>query len=523
MLALPLRAGIYESLEACCGEAQGGLIVRLPIHDVAPFEGIVLSEPESPNAALNPNLAYNIVNTDFSRRIAYILLPDSGRGIRLEFAKSDYNRLRRFDRVMFNLNGCKVRKDPCSGAIQVTNVMPGNILSSKTGAPLQPATRTISQLGDKDVYTLVTLDKVEFVFKEGAIVNFDERFCQYVPALHPTIKPKGYADGACTTLRDAEGYSISMAVNTLCPWRKDAVPQGSGSVTGILVYEKNIRYGDAKEKLYIRPLSRSDIKVAQGAGSASWKTWIGWFPGRIPGNNFDFEKVGNSPKGIDDRLANNVGPKAWLSIDSGERRIQKAGSFNSLLSEDGQQKGGSIKTYGTVAGWYEFDGDVVVETRSILVEFSTKKLKANKLQFCFEMAGGDGDILHQRGIPARWKVEYSLGSGAWKPLRATDGTDDFGLRPIPCEDKTETAKNRTYHLMYACGIGMQQHTYTLPDEVLDRRRVTVRITPSIPRWFHLSTNPVRDVEFPDETVNLVKPNNQTYSTVRLGSVFIDYK
>ncbi|MBQ9597517.1 MAG: hypothetical protein IJR34_04625, partial [Bacteroidales bacterium] len=66
-------------------------------------------------------------------------------------------------------------------------------------------------------------------------------------------------------------------------------------------------------------------------------------------------------------------------------------------------------------------------------------------------------------------------------------------------------------------------TYTLPDEVLDRRRVTVRITPSIPRWFHLSTNPVRDVEFPDETVNLVKPNNQTYSTVRLGSVFIDYK
>ena len=112
ILALPLRAGVYESLEACCGEAQGGLIVRLPIHDVAPFDGLVLPcDAEDVNA-----------------RIVYVKLPDSDRSIRLEFSEADYNRLHPFDRVRFNLNGCKVRKDPETGAIQVSNVMPGHIL-----------------------------------------------------------------------------------------------------------------------------------------------------------------------------------------------------------------------------------------------------------------------------------------------------------------------------------------------------------------------------------------------------------
>ena len=58
--ALPGRAGIYESLAACCGEAEGGLIVRLPIHDVPVFEGIILSDMSSPNTALNPNLSFHL-------------------------------------------------------------------------------------------------------------------------------------------------------------------------------------------------------------------------------------------------------------------------------------------------------------------------------------------------------------------------------------------------------------------------------------------------------------------------------
>ncbi len=524
--ALPGRAGIYESLAACCGEAEGGLIVRLPIHDVPVFEGIILSDMSSPNTALNPNQSYDIVDVDFSRRIAYVLLPDSGRGVRLEFAKSDYNRLRRFDRVRFNLNGCKVRMDPVTRAIQVTNVMPGHIVSRKAGEPCEPAVRSIAQLGNDDVYTLVTLPKVEFVFKEGAIVNIDERFCQYVPELHGGMRTRMlcYADGAVTTLRDDKGDGIGMAVNTLCPWRKEEVPLGSGTVTGILVSEKNLRYGDAAPKLYIRPMDRSDIKVSKGGGSAVWKTWLGWFPGRIPGNDFDFEHAGKSAKGVDDRLLNNVGPRAYLSIDSGERRIQKAASYNSLLKEDGVEPGGAIKTYGTVAGWYEWDSHgEIVDTRSIFVEFSTKKLKATALQFCFEMTAGDGNLLNTRGIPARWKVEYCIGVGAWKSLQEADGTRDFGLRPMPAPDKEEKKKNRTYHMMYASGIGMQQHIYNLPEEVLGKSSVTLRITPAIPRWYHLSTNPSRDVDFPDETVNLVRQNNKTYSTVRLGTVFLDYR
>ena len=519
---------IYGALAACCGDRDNGLVTRLPVHDVPPFEMIVVSDCTSENTALNPNIAWNKVDTDATLRTAYLEAPDGSWGLRLEFSNPCYNSLNLYDRVKLDLNGCKVRMDSSTQALEITCAQPLNILSRTKGTeescPVKE--KYISELTDKDIYTLVTLRDVEFVFKEGAIVNISEPYGQFVPAIHSGIRGKmlQYADGAVTMLRDSRGSGIPMAVNTRCAWRKEAAPRGSGTVTGVIVIERNRRYGDASPRMYIRPPFRENVRISDRSKSSVWKNYLGWFPGRMPGNNFDFEKAGYAPKGVDDRLLNNVGPKAYFSTDAGERRIQKAGSYNSLKSEDGFEGGGCIKLYGTLPGWFRWGpSGKIEEGKSVFLECSPSKLKASQLQLCFEIAAGDGNLLNDRGIPIRWKVEYSLGDENWKPLREIDGTETFGLRPLPGQSTTEGSTKREYHMMYDACLGMQQHCYNLPQEVIGAKTLIVRISPCEGRWYHLSTNPARDVEHPDATLNLVKQNSKQYSTVRFGTIFFDYR
>lgn len=522
----PALADVQGALRSCIGTAHEGLVRRLPVQGVGTFGMVVISDCELVNTALNPNISHDRVDVAMSRKTVYVQSEDASWGMRLLFENELYNELHLYDRVLLNLDGCLIGEDVSTGAITVEGLTPMNVVKVKEGLPVVPKERRIKDITNADIYTLVTLKNVEFVFKEGGIVNIDERYCQYSPELHKGMgnQIKGHADGACCPLRDGDGNSIYMAVNTLCPWRKDAVPRGSGDVTGVISLEKNLRYGDKRTKMYIRPLDGNSIKVSDSPKTASWKTYLGWFPGRIPGDYFDFEKAGNVKSGIDDRLLNNSGPKAFLWTDSGERRIQKAGSFNALASPSGFEAGGSIKFYGVVRDWYNWNVDeTVAEGKSIFIEFSAKKMKASAIQFCFEMAAGDGNILNTRGIPTRWHVGCSVNGGPWKYLDEADGSESFGLRPVPVDEKYDKGYNRTYHMMYANGIGMQGHVYNLPDEALGAESVILRITPCEARWFHLSGNPARDVEYPDATVNLVKINNKTYSTVRLGTVFIDYK
>lgn len=524
--ATPLSADVRQNLRNCVGTSHEGLVRRLPVRGVAPFEMVVVSDCDYVNTALNPNLSYDIVDVAMSRKTVYVQAEDRSWGMRLLFADGTFNDLHLYDRVLLDLNGCRIAEDVSSGALTVEGLTPVNVLRAESGQPVAPKERSIAEITDDDIYTLVTLKNVELAFREAALVNVDERFAQYSPALHSGIGTaiKGYADGACCPLRDKDGNSIYMAVNTLCTWRRKAAPLGSGDVTGVITFEKNLRYGDKSAKMYIRPLDGDSIKISDSRKSAIWKTWLGWFPARMPGDYFDFEKGGHIKSGVNDRLLNNMGPAAFLWTDNGERRIQKAGSFNSLTCPDGYEPGGSIKFYGTLNGWYEWNADETPgEGKSIYVEFSARKIKASALQFCFEMTAGDGNILNTRGVPTRWHVGCSIDGGPWTYLDEADGSDSFGLRPVCADEKYDPKYKRTYYLMYANALGMQGHIYNLPQEALGADKVVLRITPCVARWFHLSGDPAKDVEYPNATVNLVTKNNKTYSTVRLGTVFIDYK
>ena len=522
-------ADIFPKLEAQCGEAYDGLVKRLTISGLPQFDMVVVSDCDSPNTALNPNVKYNLVDLDESRRTVYVQTPDGSRGLKLVFKKGAFNALKMFDRVRLDLNGCKIGKVDGTDAMYVTEVTPLNIVNRQHGTSegVVVKEKSISELTKADLFTRVTLKDIEFVFKDGAIVNIAEFYGQYVPALHSAYKNQmvSNCDGACCVLRDADGKSIYMAVNTLCEWARHAVPQGKGSLSGVLVYERNRRYGDKQAKFYIRPMFEDDINIDQKKKSALWKHYIGWFPEKIDGNNMDFEKAGFGPEGIQDRLLNNVGPLSYLSYDAGNGKIRAAGTFNSLLCRDGSGNvsGGSIKTYATLNQWYEFGaGGEVTGTKSIIIEFSTAKLKATQMQLGFDICGSDGNLLSCRGLPARWKVEYAVEDGAYLPLCEADGTETFGLRPMPAEAKFDKRYNHTYQMMYDHGLGLQQHLYNLPSEVLGKEKVVIRITPATDRYYHLSKDVTRDVEDPKANA-IVKSNNKANATFRLGSVFVDYK
>lgn len=531
MLLLPLLswAGIYSKLEAQCGEAFGGLVKKLVIKDLPQFDMVVVSDFESDNAALNPNISYSKVDLSESRRTAYVQAPDGSWGLKLVFKDGGFNRLKLYDRVRLDLNGCRVAKVAGTDAMYVTDLTPLNVVDCERGTAEGVAVKekSIAELTAKDLFTRVTLKDIEFVFRDGALVNIAEFHGQYVPEIHSAYKSKmiSNCDGACCVLRDAQGKSIYMAVNTKCAWAREAVPQGAGSLTGVLVWERNRRYGDKEAKFYIRPMFREDIAVDTKKKTALWKHYIAWLPEKIDGNNFDFENAGFGPEGINDRLLNNVGPISYLSYNAGNGKIRKAGSFNSLLTHDGSGvvNGGAIKTYATLNQWYQWGpkGEVV-GTNAIIVEFSTAKVKATHLQFAFDICGSDNNLLSCRGLPARWKVEYSVNDGDFVPLREADGTQTFGLRPMPAVEKFDKRYNHTYQMMYDHGLGLQQHLYNLPSEAIGKDKVVIRITPANDRFFHLSKDTTRDAEDPKAN-SKVKSNNKSNATFRLGSVFVDYK
>ena len=86
--------------------------------------------------------------------------------------------------------------------------------------------RKMSELTPSDVYTLVELIDCEIPVRKGPYIGVDVRHYNLINK-YPMV------------IRDAEGGTMHMMVNTTCSWHRDGtgMPQGSGSITGVIVHE----------------------------------------------------------------------------------------------------------------------------------------------------------------------------------------------------------------------------------------------------------------------------------------------
>lgn len=494
-------------------------------------EGIVVSDYRSPNMELNPNSTAAVVNTSVNDATAYLQQSDGLAGIKLVFDEAGENRLRQFDHVRINLEGCRITREADPSAVTVSGVTYMNILSADNGVAedITLKQKSISELTDADLYTYVALKDVEFVFKEGGFTDVYEPYMQTLPSLHQDFyATSGRMDGWATLLRDNGGCGIYMLVNTLCPWRRNLTPRGTGMVKGIVVHTPMRRYGGDMGRYSIRPLDDKDI-VFNGKGKSPWKMLSGWILDGENGQRLTFEMLGevdgcwkNGQKG--DKVLNDYGAKALLWTDS-DSYIHIDNDLNSTtVSEKGFVHNGAILFRGPTKGWYTFSGNKkVTGTKSFFIEFSGKKAaKASQISLSFSWSAGSQKMDEDWGFPVNWNVLCSINDGEWIKLKETaTGNTMISLRPQPHWDgKSKLANNgHNYNTGYDCGLGNQHRSFTLPDKAIGADKVVLRITPANNIMYSIRKVP----STPSECNNKITASFEGNTIIRFGEIKIEYR
>lgn len=246
------------------------------------LDGVVVSDCKSANMAYNPNTSYQTVDTSVSARTVYIQSEDARYGLRLLLDSADANVFSRGDRVTIGLNGVTVLVFDNPVAYSIENVGAGMFVAHTAGdaSSLTPKRKTVAELTDDDIYTYTSLTDMEFVFKQGAYTNVNESYVQESELNKGNVNPVHIGDSSARLMQDRSGRAIYMQINSLCPWRRTlnpqssgnhGVPQGVGTLSGIIVSEPNSRYGASDGsigKYSIRPVDESDIA---GADAIPWE------------------------------------------------------------------------------------------------------------------------------------------------------------------------------------------------------------------------------------------------------------
>lgn len=499
------------------------------------FEGIVVSDCASLNMALNPNTSFDKVDVTLSRRTAYVQTPDGKAGIRLVFKEVSDNTLQRYDHVKVDLQGTVLEHCADPDCITAYDLVAGNVLERKAGsaADIQPKVKKIAQLTDEDLFTFVTLSDVDFVCKQGTYANIYEGYAQMSDINtgdYRKLMPSNQRmDGWATLLRDTDGSTMYMMVNTLCTWRKThtSLPSGLGNVSGIVVSEVNRRYGGNMGRYGLRPLDENDIAVSRKRNTSPWKMLTAWIIDDSMGQALEFELLGvqegvwkNGKKG--DKVVNDQGSTKGLFWTDSDSFVHIG---NDLTANDGDSNGydknGCIVFKGPTVSWYTFDAAGNVNgTRAAYVQFSAKKAKGTQMQFNFAWFVGDQNANNDWGYPAEWKVECSIDGGAWTLLKETaTGADKVCLRSLPWWDRgIDNLGNRQTSL--DCGLGSQIRSYAIPAAAFGAGNVIMRLSPASDQIAKPHTNPAQSI-----VGGAPIKQGMTYlsSQIYFGHVSIDYK
>lgn len=238
------------------------------IDDNIYVEGTVISDKGHPNIAKNLNSTANKHNLDKTENAisVYVQSPDGKSGLYFKTKTPGENIFNFNDRVKIWLKGTTLAKLSNPGRTVITGVTVTNIMQKDgQSTALAPREKYMNELTDEDLYTYVKLKDVELSVPFGAFTNINEGY---------TARMDCYP----ASIRDIHGNSMYMLTNLDVPYRRDgnAVPQGSGNITGIIVSETYERYGGNIGKYAIRHLKRSDIDLKADRNNGFSKVLAEW-------------------------------------------------------------------------------------------------------------------------------------------------------------------------------------------------------------------------------------------------------
>ena len=378
--------------------------------------------------------------TSISSRIAYIESPDGRYGFKLFFNHgSEASALKLFGSARLNLKGSVLYKE--GNCYTIANLTKDNILECSASAAAAPEKiRRIEELTDDDLNTFVTVPDCEFVFKNGAFINVWE-----LPMLSGETNRgigAGWMDSWRRLLADKTGRSIYLGLNSKVPGRRDGkgVPQGSGSISGILTSTYMPRYGKVAEYT-IRPL---DLSCIAFDSPSSYITIAGW---------------------------------DWNKATEEQLRTDVPGTFgrfydydNPTTGNQGRVENGAFAIDARACDWWDWDKD---EGRHIEIEFSTEGINGEALMLAYSFSAGRESMQTSTMYPAWWQVSYSVDGEHFTTVPGSRSN----LRSLPYAMRGDY-EGHLYEISAEAGIGYTEHVCFLPKELFGNQKVSIRISPA---------------------------------------------
>lgn len=501
----------------------------------------VIGDTANPNMDQNINEGPNKITTDENDRTNYVQSMDGQYGFRLKFKSAEDNIYQRGQQIKILLSDVVLSRenDPMRYTLRDVKADDVELITEGSAGAIQPKARTIATLTDDDIYTYCELSDLEFAVKQGAYTNVREYDAIENPynrgvALSGGTQAQKAKDGAANLLYDNMNDAIYMLVNMNCAWRRTGktVPQGVGSVKGIIVHTPMERWGGQLGRYSIRPIDESDIGIATTSASnysilAEWavnKQTISI--GAYKWNDNGSYVVGNSTNSADQLVQNkmhattdNVGGSARLYSENRMLNQNKTADIGYPIAlvngysglnvsnytpgdglSFGMSKYSVLAFYGNIAGWYDWDdGRWTGKTNGIVMELSTANVSGSSAALNFSIAAGrhgSGEAYcswtNNHSFPVYWKVEYAISTDngqTWsdytEAMNAATGTPGFEMRSLPwCINGNKTylsvfeATTQETWTPSDAGFGLVPYRFILPGEILGQSRVRIRITPS---------------------------------------------
>ena len=494
---------------------------------------IVLNDNLEGNGAENLNVTSIVQDLTVADRTLYVSDAEGQSGIRMDFNSGADLLVKRFDHIEVNLAGATLTWLQEPDRFVVSGLESQAVMSNEVGSvsDVTVKQKKMFELTSSDVYTLVELLDCEIPVRKGPYVGIDVRHYNLM-SKYPMV------------IRDAEGSSMHMVVNTTCSWHRDGtgMPQGSGSVTGVIVHEHcdNFEWDQAAADamvssglgldyvtdlghigLYqIRPVAKSEIALADDFEDG--------FSKLVCEFTYVYSDVAQLliPNYVDNVIFSTDGEyqaMMTLQLKSGDNAAQQPISTKrdwSLLGpyKDGQiadiTTGNGILCYGQSAVWFTSSSqENLGRTQARIdkqcgsawnatawsvnkywqVDVSTKGLTADHAPMSIQLGAvnGYGDRV---GGPRYWKMVVSTSEDDSESVIAEYTVPDF----------PQNGNRRVWHCP-----GHKYMSFNIPEhvDVWDKDRITIKMIP-------VNTKADNGDSYSNGTINKDVDHSMNYFAIR---------
>lgn len=419
------------------------------------IEGFVVSDPASKNIVSSPQTQQFFFDRGENDRTVYIESLDGQYGFCLKFATAEDNTLARFSKVRLAIAGATLEKKADPECYTISGLTAANILETSTPDEFKipVKTKSIAELTDADIYTLVSVTGLEIMCKDGAYTNCTDgySFKDALNAIGTATAPRW--DVAPLMCYDKGGNSIFMLTNAAVSWRRHSsgrdlefnsiVAQGSGTFRGIVVADDiaPIRFGDLG-RYQLRAMTKEEIALND---EPFMKTVVEW--------NWNDRKVDLIPE-IGAGEINKYG--ATQAGASDFNNVVCSGTGGATTEQKGLVANGGILFS---QQWWDFKAD---EGKYFDISFSTQGISGSSL--IFGITWGHGSMSNTTIFgPAHWNLLYSVDGGA--TFRAVPNCPMLKKRSITWW--STTSQDAT--------PGFTEHLRKLPADCFGKEKVVLRL------------------------------------------------